>query len=71
MQKKIDAGPWWKEPWPWFLMAGPAVAIVACIVTIVIAFKHADEPIIRDVVKRGLVVQQAAPGQPAADRQTP
>jgi len=29
--------PWWREPWPWILMAGPFAAMVACIVTMVLA----------------------------------
>ena len=28
--------PWWQQRWPWFLMAGPALAIVGCAITIVL-----------------------------------
>jgi hypothetical protein len=29
--------PWWREPWPWILMAGPAVTVVGCLVTLALA----------------------------------
>ena len=31
--------PWYREPWPWFLMAGPAVVVVASLASAVIAFR--------------------------------
>ena len=31
--------PWWRQRWPWLLMAGPALAIVGCAITIVLAFQ--------------------------------
>lgn len=54
-----DSGPWWREPWPWILMAGPAVAVVGCIITIVLAFQNmGNQPIDDGGVKRGLVVSK-------------
>jgi len=51
--------PWYKEPWPWILMAGPALAIVGCVVTIYFAMtRFADEPIHDGGVRRGLVVER-------------
>lgn len=34
--------PWYREPWPWILMSGPAVVVVAGCVTAVIAIRTAD-----------------------------
>jgi hypothetical protein len=70
MAIKHDEVPWWREPWPWFLMLGPAVAIIACIITITLAFKNfSDQPIYDGTVKRGLVVDRPAssssPGSPS------
>ncbi|ADU92099.1 FixH family protein [Taylorella equigenitalis] len=31
--------PWYKEPWPWILMAGPIMAVIGCIITINLALK--------------------------------
>lgn len=52
-----DSGPWYREPWPWILMAGPAAAIIGCIITIVLAVQnYSDQTIDDGGVKRGLVV---------------
>jgi len=53
--------PWWRDHWPWLLMLGPAVAIVGCIITIVLALQQfTDQPIHDGGVKRGLVVEKKA-----------
>jgi hypothetical protein len=58
------AKPWWREPWPWILMAGPALAIVGCAITIALALQSfSDQPILEGGMKRGLVVQKN-PGKP-------
>ncbi|ALD90871.1 hypothetical protein CR3_1645 [Cupriavidus gilardii CR3] len=51
---------WWKEPWPWLLISGPALAMIGCAVTIWVAMQHADRPIVDGVVRQGLLVRQAA-----------
>jgi len=53
--------PWYKEPWPWFIMAGPIIAIIGCVITIVLAFQnYADQDLNDGGVKRGLVVTKSA-----------
>ncbi|MGS1010412.1 FixH family protein [Achromobacter anxifer] len=53
--------PWYREPWPWILMAGPFAAMIGCFVTIYFAFTNfSSQPIQEGVVKRGLVIEQAA-----------
>jgi len=43
-------------------MAGPALAIVGCVVTVYFAMtRFADEPIYDGGVRRGLVVERTAP----------
>lgn len=37
--------PWWREPMVWLVVTGPAVVVVAGIVTAVIAVRGADEVI--------------------------
>lgn len=62
MDESKDSGPWWREPWPWLLMAGPALAIVGCVITIVLAFQNfSDQGITDGVVKQGLVVSKVEP----------
>lgn len=54
-----DTQPWWKEPWPWIIMAGPFLALVGCIITIALAVKYfSSEPIADGGVRQGLVVKR-------------
>ena len=50
--------PWYREPWPWILMAGPAAAVLAGAATIWIAFDGADGLVADDYYKRGLAINQ-------------
>jgi len=40
--ERPSSKPWYREPWPWILMSGPAVVVVAGTVTAVIAIRTAD-----------------------------
>ncbi|HID48475.1 MAG TPA: hypothetical protein EYP40_02490 [Chromatiales bacterium] len=48
--------PWYRQFWPWFLMALPASAVVAGIVTIVIAVNNPDDLVDDDYYKSGLAI---------------
>lgn len=50
--------PWYKERWPWILMSGPAVVIVAGFVTFWLAFTSNDGLVTDDYYKQGLAVNQ-------------
>jgi hypothetical protein len=53
--------PWWKQLWPWLLISGPAVAMIACIITIYLAINlYADKPLRDGLVKQGLKVEQVS-----------
>lgn len=52
------AQPWYREPWPWLLMAGPALVIVAGSVTAWLAITSADGLVDDDYYKQGLAVNQ-------------
>lgn len=71
MSETKKNSPWWREPWPWILMAGPAAAIVGCVITIGLAIQNfSDQPITDGGSKRGLVIERsAAPaaGAPAVE----
>ncbi len=54
----IIAKPWYREPWPWILAIGPALVVVAGIVTAVIAYKTNDGLVTEDYYKKGLAVNQ-------------
>jgi len=50
--------PWYRERWPWILMAGPAAVLLAGAVTTWIAFASADGVVAGDYYKRGLAINQ-------------
>lgn len=50
--------PWYREPWPWLLMSGPAIVVVAGIATAVIAYRGADGLVADDYYKQGLGVNR-------------
>lgn len=58
MPSKTDANPWYREPWPWILMAGPFIVVVAGIVTAWIAIKSNDGLVTEDYYRKGLAVNQ-------------
>ena len=51
-----DAGPWYHEPWPWLLMSGPAVVIVAGFATLYLAVTTEDGLVVDDYYKQGLAI---------------
>jgi len=51
--------PWYREPWPWLLMAGPAAVVVAGIATLWIAVVSSDGLVVDDYYKQGLAINQA------------
>jgi hypothetical protein len=50
--------PWHREPWPWILASLPLAAVVAGIITLVIAMKHEDGLVAQDYYKRGLEINR-------------
>lgn len=52
------SGPWYRERWPWFLMLGPALVLVAGAYTIWLAYSSDDGLVARDYYKRGLLINK-------------
>lgn len=50
--------PWYRERWPWLLMAGPFIVIVAAIITAWLAIRSSDGLVDDDYYKQGLAVSQ-------------
>ena len=50
--------PWYREPWPWIVMSGPAAVMVAGAITMWIAFATADGLVADDYYKQGLAINQ-------------
>ena len=52
----LDTLPWFKQFWPWFLIALPATVVVAAFVTLYIANRHSDDLVSKDYYKNGLAI---------------
>lgn len=62
------AQPWYREPWPWILMAGPATVVVAGLVTAWLAVRSDDGLVVDDYYKQGLAINQTLSRSDAAER---
>jgi hypothetical protein len=50
--------PWYRQRWPWLLMAGPAIVVVAGFVTLWLAISSNDGLVADDYYKRGLGINR-------------
>ena len=62
----LHSKPWYREPWPWFLISLPAAAVLAGLATVWIAFSSADGLVVGDYYKAGLAVNQTLARDDAA-----
>lgn len=58
--------PWYRNPWPWILMAGPASVLVAGAVTTWIAVASSDGLVAEDYYKQGLAINKVLAREEAA-----
>ena len=49
---------WYKEPWPWILMAGPALVVVAGFFTLYLAIAFTDPLVVDNYYKEGLAINR-------------
>lgn len=52
----LDTEPWYKQGWPWALIAIPFFTIIAGIATIIISFNTEDSLVQGDYYKKGLAI---------------
>jgi hypothetical protein len=64
----MKTSPWYREPWPWLLMAGPAAVLIAGAATTWIAFASADGLVAEDYYKQGLGINRRLAREEAAQR---
>lgn len=55
---KQTAAPWYRHRWPWILMSGPAIVVVAGIGTAVLAVQTDDGVVADDYYKQGLAINR-------------
>ena len=64
----LDTLAWWKYGHVWLVIAGPAVVIVACMVTIWLAVTRPDPVLADDYYRRDIHVDQTVVDPPAGGR---
>jgi hypothetical protein len=52
------AVPWYREPWPWILISGPAIVVVAGFYTLYLAVVGADALVVDNYYKEGLAINR-------------
>ena len=63
-----ETGPWYREPWPWLLMLGPALVVVAASYSAWLAVSGADGLIADDYYTQGLAINHQLARDAAAAR---
>lgn len=58
MQSPIPTVPWYRHRWPWLLMLGPVLVIVAGVVTTWLAYTRQDAMVVDDYYKKGKAINQ-------------
>ena len=58
LEENQQDGPWYREPWPWILMAGPFAVVVAGLVTAWIAVANDDPLVVDNYYKEGLAINR-------------
>ena len=54
----IVPAPWYRHRWPWLLIAGPAIVVVAALFTAWLAVRSDDGVVADDYYKRGLLINR-------------
>jgi hypothetical protein len=54
----IDKTPWYRQPWPWILMSGPAAVVVAGTWTAFIAARSSDGLVTEDYYRQGMTINR-------------
>lgn len=54
----VDQEPWYRQFWPWFLIALPGTVVVAAIATLVIAVTGSDDLVVDEYYRDGLAINR-------------
>lgn len=52
----MPGAPWYRQFWPWFLIAVPALSVVGGVATLFVAIRHADSVVRDDWYARGVAI---------------
>jgi hypothetical protein len=71
-----SAKPWYREPWPWVIIAIPLMTVVASMITLWLAITHPDHLVVDESAEQDVnpslkaarpAVLEAAPEKPQPD----
>ena len=62
-----DEEPWYRQFWPWFLIALPGSVVIAGLTTLYIANRYSDDLVVDEYYKDGLAINRELEKQAAAD----
>ena len=65
--QREDSEPWYRQFWPWFLIALPGSVVIAGLATLVIANRYSDDLVVTDYYKDGLAINRQLDKQARAD----
>jgi len=66
MRKSPETPAWYRQGWPWFLIALPASAVFGGIATFILAVQSPNAMVVDDYYKEGLAINQQLHRQTAA-----
>ncbi|AOE50599.1 FixH family protein [Kangiella sediminilitoris] len=65
-EQQQDMKPWYKQFWPWFLIALPLSSVIAGITTFIIASNTTDSMVVDNYYKDGLAINESLAKQEKA-----
>lgn len=66
LEHSLHGRAWYREPWPWILMSGPFVVVVAALATAWIAVANDDPLVVDNYYKEGLAINRVLERDQAA-----
>ncbi|WMS87149.1 FixH family protein [Pleionea litopenaei] len=63
-----DIQPWYKQFWPWFLIALPGSVVIAGLITLWISIENSHQMVTGDYFKKGLAINETKERQHEAAR---
>ena len=57
-KSREDKGPWYTEPWPWLIMLGPFLTVVACGIFLFLSMRYDGGVVYDDYYKRGKMINE-------------
>ena len=59
--KTLDTKPWWAYGHVWLIISGPAIVVVAALITGWIAMRNPDPVLAEDYYRRGIEINKTLP----------